>query len=1001
MKSKSDKFLEERYAEPPQVSALMASSVSNYRKDKLEQETNEGYFKHGSSKPNEDEQLTKNSFVTASYSFKKSGQVASNNNYRGAGDTAIQIPEIYSPLWLTSNLSLPRDRATINAWLRSFFTINPFVQNAISLHSTYPISKLNIKCKNKKIEKFFNDMIEEMDLMNICVQIAQEYWLLGEAFVFAELNQSKGTWERLVIQNPDHMVVQRTVVDSEPMIMLKPDENLKRIVTSNKPSDLEQRKKLNQYIIDSVKKGNNIPLPNFNISHLARRISPYEIRGTGLPVAVFKQLMLFDKLRECHDDQTEVLTDKGFLKIKDITTLSTNVNIKPEGINGAYIKDGNVEGIFTLKDDFKVACYNPISDSIEYHKPEDASISYYEGEMHHYVGSKVDLMVTPNHKLYVKEKYQNGYTDFELKTSKYVSSKRKWFKFKSKAKWNGKDLKEVEVCNSLIPINDYLKFLGYVVSEACVYQNYENGRYDNKVVISQATDSDCYEDMKDNFNNVARILNKNVSTTVFEKTESSKEKWQATIYGKDIVNYLKSEIGTNNKCNSYNKKLPRWVLELKTDNLKVLLNALVKGDGTERFGKNSSTKGYTYTTVSKQLADDVYELAFKCGFVPNITEHFRNDRNEYYVTWSNTNYGTEPNVLVGKNYKGGGATCVKEEYKGVVWCLQTPTGIFITRRNGKISIQGNSKFAQSEDMINPWTLVKVGSEGNDGQHPTHADLGYWRDLFESAAANKNFKIFTHPGVSIERVGAGGGIVSIGEDITQLIKEIYIGLQVPSALMDGGSDTTYANAGVGLDVLKQRYMQFRNMLGHWLKKKIFAPISEIQEFYDYVDGKKELIIPDVDWNYMSLFDAGDYTNVLIQLAQPAGDNAPPKVSLSTVYRSLGLEMEDEVRKIKKESIQSVIFLKEKEALMAMDLNSLRTLGDDDEIKEPVNKQNQIVPGEMGQGGAGMDMGGMGGMGMPGVGGGLDMGGISPPPPSSPPAAPPPSGGAAPPAPPATP
>ncbi|NCX77014.1 MAG: hypothetical protein EBX09_08290, partial [Actinobacteria bacterium] len=48
-------------------------------------------------------------------------------------------------------------------------------------------------------------------------QVAQEYWLLGEAFIYAELNESKGKWDRLLIQNPDYMVVKRTVVANEPM----------------------------------------------------------------------------------------------------------------------------------------------------------------------------------------------------------------------------------------------------------------------------------------------------------------------------------------------------------------------------------------------------------------------------------------------------------------------------------------------------------------------------------------------------------------------------------------------------------------------------------------------------------------------------------------------------------------------------------------------------------------------------------------------------------------
>jgi len=584
--SNSDQYLSNR-SNVPQVSSLMAQGVSQYRREALGSEVENGLFRDGSGPTPKENSITTNANVTSSVGINKFAQIVSSSNYRGGnGDSVKQTPEVYSPLWLNSNINLPRDRATINAWCRSFYALNPFVHNAINLHSTYPISKLNIKCPNKDIEKFFNDMIEEIDLMNVCVQIAQEYWLLGESFVFAELDESKGKWSRLLIQNPDYMVVKRTVAANEPIIMMRPDENLKRIVSSNKPSDIEQRKQLNQHIIDSVKRGDNIQLDNFQVSHLARRISPYEIRGTGLPVCIFRQLMLFDKLRE-------------------------------------------------------------------------------------------------------------------------------------------------------------------------------------------------------------------------------------------------------------------------------------------------------------------------------------------------------------------------------------------------------SKYAQADNMINPLTLVKIGSADFK---PTFADLEAWRSIFEEAQYDKDFKIFTHEGVAVERVGYGQGIFDIGNDITQIIKEIYVGLQVPSTLMDGGADTTYANAGVALDVLRQRYMQFRNMLAQWLKRKIFAPISKIQGFYDYSGGEKQLIVPEVDWNHMSLFDAGDYINSLVTLSQGEGDQK--RVSLHTLYRSLGLEFEDETRKMRKESIQAAINKKEKLALDAMDLNSLRSLDEEDEIPEPAAgtaAQAGTVPGEAPPGG------------LPGLDLGSPPGAPPSPPPSSGPPPSPPAGG----------
>lgn len=580
IKSKSEKYLENR-STIPAVSTKMASSVSQERKLLLAGEVERGLFRDGSGEsPN---QLTKSSIVAHSVGLKKNAQVVSSGSFKGGfGDTVKQSPEVYSPLWLNSNLNLPKDRATINAWCRNFYALNPFVHNAINLHSTYPISKLNIKCHNKEVEKFFNEMIEEIDLMNICVQIAQEYWLLGEAFVYADFDQSKGKWDRLLIQNPDYMIVKRTVVASEPLIMLRADENLKKIIFSNKAADIEQRKQLAPEIVESVKRGGNIPLSNFHVSHLCRRISPYEIRGTGLPVCIFRQLMLFDKLRE-------------------------------------------------------------------------------------------------------------------------------------------------------------------------------------------------------------------------------------------------------------------------------------------------------------------------------------------------------------------------------------------------------SKYAQADNMINPLTLVKIGTDGPDGLHPTAADIEAWRNVFEEAQYDKDFKIFTHPGVNIERIGYGSGIYDISGDISQIIKEIYVGLQVPSVLMDGGSDTTYANGGVALDVVRQRYTQFRNMLAHWLKRKIFAPISKVQEFYERKEGKKELIIPEVDWNHMSIFDASDYIQNLATLT--SGTDDQKRASLHTLYRSMGLEYEDEIRKMRKESIQVVIAKKEKIALEAMPLNELRSLNDDDEIVEKQNTTNTNLPSEN-------PLPGETPAGLPG----LDLNSLPPPPPSG--SAPPP-------------
>ena len=303
--------------------------------------------------------------------------------------------------------------------------------------------------------------------------------------------------------------------------------------------------------------------------------------------------------------------------------------------------------------------------------------------------------------------------------------------------------------------------------------------------------------------------------------------------------------------------------------------------------------------------------------------HFNNDQIDIKVTpehsmwvlnwngegpWSKVkakdlDFTKEYLIEAGEAIEAGEVCCVgrlpeptKEHYAGKVWCFTVPTGLFVTRRNGKITIQGNCQY------------------------------------------DKDFKIFSHNAVDVQRIGYGQGIYDTSADITQLIKETYIGLMVPSVIMDG-SDTTYATGSVALDVLRQRYVQFRQMMSTWLRRKIFAPISQINDFYEYIDGEKTLIVPEVDWNHMSLFDMDSYINNLVNLSQ--GEGAQKRVALQTLYHSLGLEYEEEQRKIRYEDIQDTIRMKEIAAMQKYSIYELKALGPGDEID---GVADEPVPGE---------------------------------------------------------
>jgi len=67
---------------------------------------------------------------------------------------------------------------------------------------------------------------------------------------------------------------------------------------------------------------------------------------------------------------------------------------------------------------------------------------------------------------------------------------------------------------------------------------------------------------------------------------------------------------------------------------------------------------------------------------------------------------------------------------------------------GEVDIEYLSADFEDENYI---TLVKIGDEDYS---PSMEDLEAWRDVFEEAKGDSDFKIFTHPGVTIELIALG-------------------------------------------------------------------------------------------------------------------------------------------------------------------------------------------------------------------------------------------------------
>lgn len=379
----------------------------------------------------------------------------------------------------------------------------------------------------------------------------------------------------------------------------------------------------------------------------------------------------------CHDEETLTLTDNGFKSYNQINE-----------------KD-------------KIGCYNPKTNALEYYHYKNKLVYNYDGEMIHFKNNEIDIMVTPNHRMYTAPRDQKEHRFIEAKNvknrSKFIACVEDFNSINN--------TKSVKIGNLEIGIEDFCELAGYFVSEGFTSKEYRknrktynNGR--NEFYICQSKNGKAYEKIENLFRRVFKTFS-------YVKNHKTKEITGFRIYNPELATYFHDNFGYL----SENKKIPSWMKNLNKNLLNIMLKAMIDGDGVYKIVSNKLYA--SYITTSPQLSQDVSEIAFKCGLVVSTrttkaidieNKHcnkngykFISKKDLYYVNISEGKGGRYP-ALESKDIKYRKTSIFKEQYKGKVYCFEVPPhGMFVTMRNGKITIQGNS---YSSAQVGVETLIK-------------------------------------------------------------------------------------------------------------------------------------------------------------------------------------------------------------------------------------------------------------------------------------------------------
>lgn len=279
-------------------------------------------------------------------------------NMGGGVTTNSAGGNFYSPELSTDFLQLPQSLNEQWAYYRFFYNNEPFVGQAIDIHTEIPLSKIRLArpdAKNAELaeasQRFCENWIQRIGLLRHLMGIVHEYHLIGEAFVFCEdgnpemprevrehltvlevleedgsvsfqeqwttkpdaderasawMQKNYKGWTSIRVLPPEQVHIETFQFTDAIMIELIPDGKTKYLLDQAAAGDRRAKAvadTIDPIVRKSILAGENIPLnvdPDEGsfVYYMANKKSPYEARGHSILQRCIRAITHNDIIRQ-------------------------------------------------------------------------------------------------------------------------------------------------------------------------------------------------------------------------------------------------------------------------------------------------------------------------------------------------------------------------------------------------------------------------------------------------------------------------------------------------------------------------------------------------------------------------------------------------------------------------------------------------------------------------------------------------------------------------------
>ena len=354
-----------------------------------------------------------------------------------------------------------------------------------------------------------------------------------------------------------------------------------------------------------------------------------------------KEWIQNQKSHGCHDEATEVLTERGFVKWTDYNWTD------------------------------KLGTMNPETGSLEFQQCLEKHVYDYDGEMYFSDHGSLDFVLTPNHRMVVRP-WNEQQRKLSLTNQFREIKDLGWYAGipASTTGWTGIELERVSVDGSIELLgDDFVAMISLVCSDGWAGGELSSVR--NQVSYC------CFNEKRYQMvSDLSRRIGFNElpgRKGVWIRTDAALAKWcRENLYSSDVKRAV-------------NKEIPSVIHSVSERQIRLFLHYF--GDKT-----HSDEYARCFYSSSKGMIDAIQSLLLKIGSRSRVASRDPKDTtmkdgrviHGVNVAWECREW-TSSNLSITRK-----RNLATDRYKGNVFCATVGNGTLITRRNGVLLVSGNS-----------------------------------------------------------------------------------------------------------------------------------------------------------------------------------------------------------------------------------------------------------------------------------------------------------------------